>query len=219
MIVTIDGPAGAGKSTVARSLAKRLGFHFLDTGAMYRCVILGAQQKGIDPTDAEAILRFAREMEIELRDEKVLLFGKDVSSAIRTSQINSLIHYAANHPGVRERMVALQRQIASQGDYVAEGRDQGTVAFPNARFKFFLTASAQARAERRWHELTRRGEQITLEEVLAQQSERDRRDEEREHGPLVAAEDAIRVPSDDLTPDQVVDFMEAKVLGLKEPEA
>jgi CMP/dCMP kinase len=219
MIVTIDGPAGAGKSTVAKALAKRLGFHFLDTGAMYRCVVLGAQQKGIDLASADSLMKFAREMEVDLRDEKVFLFGKDVSSAIRTSQITGLIHHAANHPGIRERMVALQRHIASQGDYVTEGRDQGTVAFPNAKFKFFLTASPEARAERRWHELVRRGERTTLEEVLAQQTERDKRDEEREHGPLVAAEDAIRVPSDDLSSDQVVDLMEARVLGLKEPRA
>jgi cytidylate kinase len=211
MIVTIDGPAGAGKSTVAKLLAQRLGFRFLDTGAMYRCVVLGALRRGIDLENADKLVAFAREIEIDFRDDKVLLFGEDVSSQIRTSKVTGMIHFAANHPGVRERLVALQRHIADQGDYVTEGRDQGTVAFPTAQYKFFLTATPEARARRRWEELQKRGEKTKLEDVLAQQAQRDKRDEEREHGPLKAADDAIQVPSDNLLPEQVVDLMQSYI--------
>lgn len=211
MIITIDGPAGAGKSTVAKLLAKRLGFAFLDTGAMYRCVVLGAMKRRIKLDDPAALLDFARQMEVDFRRDKVFLFGQDVSKEIRTSEVTGLIHHAANHPGIRERMVGLQRQIASHGDYVSEGRDQGTVAFPEAEFKFFLTATPEARAKRRYEELKRRGEKTTLDQVQQQQLTRDKQDEEREHGPLVAAEDAIRMPSDELTPEQVVEKMEAIV--------
>ena len=211
MIVTIDGPAGAGKSTVAMMLAERLGFAFLDTGAMYRCVVLGALDRGVNLEDPAAVAQFAREMQVEFSDGRILLFGDDVSTKIRTSQITSQIHYAANNPQVRERLVELQRQIAEKGNYVTEGRDQGTVAFPQAPVKFFLTATPQARAERRWKELVKKGETITLEEVLAQQQVRDERDERREYGPLKPAEDAIHILSDDLTIEQVVDLMEARV--------
>src|SRR6516162_1587574 len=149
MIVTLDGPAGAGKSTAARELARRLGFRFLDTGAMYRAVALAALRAGLSWDDTTALAALARSVTIELRGDHVLLDGQDVTADIRRSQITALTHYAASNPGVREHLVQLQRAAAGSDNIVAEGRDQGTVVFPNSQCKIFLTASPGERARRR----------------------------------------------------------------------
>jgi len=208
MIVAIDGPAGAGKSTISRRLAERLGFAFLDTGAMYRAVALAALRRGLGPDDADAIARLANELTIDFDGVHTLLSGEDVSAAIRTTEVSAAVHLAADNISVRRRLVDLQRQIASGRDIVTEGRDQGTVAFPEAECKIFLTASRQERARRRCDELTARGEPVTYDEILAQQDDRDQRDARRPVGALIKAPDAIEVCTDGLSLEQVVNRLE-----------
>lgn len=211
MIVTLDGPAGAGKSTAARGLAKRLGFRFLDTGAMYRAVALAAIKAGHEWSDAEALAQLARQAKIELAGDRVLLESEDVTTEIRRSQITAVTHYAANNPGVREHLVGLQRAIATGTDVVTEGRDQGTVVFPHAECKIFLTADPAERARRRQLDLQARGEKQSLEEVLQQQNQRDQSDSSRSVGPLIPAADAIHFSTDGLTQEEVIDRLEAIV--------
>src|SRR4051794_10776071 len=182
MIITIDGPAGAGKSSIASRLAERLGFAFLDTGAMYRAVALAAVRSGLGARDEEAIATLVESMTIEFDGKRTLLDGEDVSAAIRTVEVSAAVHLAADNLAVRRRLVELQRQIAAGRDIVTEGRDQGTVAFPRADCKIFLTASREERARRRFEELSNRGEIVTFDDVLVQQGERDRRDEARPVG-------------------------------------
>ncbi|GAG18453.1 unnamed protein product, partial [marine sediment metagenome] len=153
MIITIDGPAGAGKSTVARALARRLGFRFLDTGAMYRAAALAGMRESVDWQQPEQMAALVVKVKIELCDDRVLLDGKDVSETIRTQEVTDVTRYAADNPQVRGHMVRLQRAMAQGHDAVAEGRDQGTVVFPNAACKFFLTASPRQRAQRRLGDL------------------------------------------------------------------
>ena len=211
MIVTIDGPAGAGKSSVARLLAQRLGFEFLDTGAMYRAVTLAALRAGISLNDFDAVARSLEGLRVELPPGKVLLNGEDVSPLIRGSEITAGAVPVATNPQVRQRLAAWQRTIAEGRNFVCEGRDLGTVVFPDAVCKFFLVADAEERARRRHRELLARGETVSLDDVLQAQMARDRRDAAREVAPMVAAADAIHVDSTHLTLDQVVAKMEAEV--------
>jgi cytidylate kinase len=211
MIVTVDGPAGAGKSTAARALAQRLGFRLLNTGAMYRAVALAAVRANLDWNDPDALSALALRVSIELRPNNVLLDGQDITAEIRGSEITDVTHYAANNPGVRTHLVQLQRQAAGGENIVAEGRDQGTVVFPDAQCKIFLTASPEERARRRLLDLQARGENVSLEEVLRQQMDRDHSDRTRTVGPLVVADDAIRFSTDGLTEEEVVHRLEAIV--------
>jgi cytidylate kinase len=211
MIVTIDGPAGAGKSSAAKALAQRLGYRFLDTGAMYRAVALAALTRGHDFNQPEALVELARGLRIELEPPRVFLDGADVTAAIREVGVTAATHYAADNPGVREVMVQRQRTLAAGRDVVTEGRDQGTVVFPDAECKVFLTATPQERARRRWGELKERGEHVDFDEVLSQQTVRDRRDETRECGPLKKAADAIELLTDGLSEAEVVNRLEQLV--------
>jgi cytidylate kinase len=192
MVVAIDGPAGAGKSTVARAVARKLGFTYLDSGAMYRCVALAALQRDQPPAEVAPTLR------IELGD-RVRLDGRDVTEEIRTPEVTEASSVAAAQPAVREAMVAEQRRLLGDGDWVAEGRDIGTVVAPQAEVKVFLTASPEARAQRRAAELG--GDAAT---VLAEQTIRDERDTGRAHSPLQAAPDAHTIDTTDLTLPAVV---------------
>ena len=211
MVITIDGPAGAGKSSVARGLADRLGFRFLDTGAMYRTVAYAAMQRSISWDDDAALADLARSIDIDVSEDRVLMDGEDVTNVIRTMEVTSVIHYVADHAGIRELLVDLQRRCGASGDFVTEGRDQGTVAFPDAACKIFLTASPAERARRRQKDLLARGEEMPFEDVLKRQEERDERDRNREVGRLVAAKDACLVSTDNKSMDQVIDELESLV--------
>jgi CMP/dCMP kinase len=208
MIITIDGPAGAGKSSVAKLLAARLGFRFLDTGAMYRAVALAGMRKGLDWDRPEDLTELAGRIELRFDGERLFLDGEDVSGAIRTSEVTAVTRYAAGNPAVRGRLVELQRRAAAGQNIVTEGRDQGTIAFPFAECKFFLVASPEERARRRLRELAAKSEPVTLEQVLAAQNRRDREDAGRSVGPLKPAADAVEVCTDGLSLEEVVEKLE-----------
>jgi len=205
MVIAIDGPAGAGKSTVARAVAGELGFTYLDSGAMYRCVALAALWRDLDLDDGEAMGELAEGLEIDLDGERVLLDARDVSGEIRTPEVSGAASRVSVHPRVRAAMVARQRHLIAAGNYVAEGRDIGTVVSPDSPLKVFLTASDEERARRRAAE---NGEPV--EAVLEAQRRRDARDTEREHGALRAAEDAVELDTTGLGLDEVV----ARVVAL-----
>jgi CMP/dCMP kinase len=200
MVIAIDGPAGAGKSTVARAVAAALGFTYLDSGAMYRCVALAGIERDGDLGDGESMGALARSLRIELDGERVELDGCDVSAAIRERRVTEVSSRVSVHPAVREAMVALQRELIDAGRYVAEGRDIGTVVSPEAPLKIFLTASAEERARRR---AAQTGEDEAA--VLAAQCERDARDEGRAHSALRAADDAVEIDTTDLGLDEGVE--------------
>jgi cytidylate kinase len=199
MVIAIDGPAGAGKSSVARALAAELGFTYLDSGAMYRCVALAALRRGMDPDDAAAATAVAEAISISLGGDRVGLDGDDVSTEIREPSVTEASSRVSVHPGVREAMVRRQRELIAKGRYVAEGRDIGTVVSPGSPLKVFLAASPEERARRR---AAQTGEDAKA--VLAAQRERDGRDEAREHSALRAAADAVEIDTTGMSLDEVV---------------
>ena len=215
MIVTIDGPAGAGKSSAARQLARRLGFRFLDTGAMYRAVALAGRRRGIDLTSSADLAQVAAELVLEISDDRILMNGEDVTQAIRTLEITTLTRHVADNEAVRRRLIDQQRSFAAGRDVVTEGRDQATVVFPHAECKIFLTAGEEERARRRFQDLSARGEEVDFALVLEKQRLRDRCDVERTFGGLAKADDSIEVSTDGMTPEQVVDRLEEIVRAIQ----
>ena len=219
LIVAIDGPSGAGKSTLSKALAHQLNYINIDTGAMYRSVALMAQRQDIDLDNQDALQALCNELTIEfIRStdaETVLVNGEDVSSAIRTPEVSLLTAKVAASPVVREAMVEQQRNMGKSGGVVLEGRDIGSVVFPDAHVKFFLSATARERGRRRYDELCAKGIVVDLEQTIADVELRDQADSEREHAPLVQAEDAVPIDSTQMSIDEVLAEM-VRLVKIKE---
>jgi cytidylate kinase len=204
-VIAIDGPAASGKGTVAQRVAAALGLHYLDSGALYRLVALAAQRAGIPFDDEPAVAALARRLDADFRDGGVWLAGERVDAAIRTEAVSSAASRVAALPAVREALLERQRAFRAAPGLVAEGRDMGTVVFPRARLKIYLTASAEARAERRYKQLMEKGLGANIQALLRDIRERDARDSARLAAPLKPAEDAIEIDTTELTIQQVVD--------------
>lgn len=208
-VIAIDGPVGAGKSTVARALARRLGYRYVDTGAMYRSVAWAAIHRGVSLADEPAVAGLARDLDIEFvpdpSGQRVMIDGEDATEAIRRPEMSEASSIVSAYPAVREAMVALQRRMGAARDVVMEGRDIGTVVFPDAEVKVYLDASLDERAGRRFRELQGRGETATYEEVRRALEDRDRRDSTRAHSPLRVAPGAIMVNSTGMVVEEVVE--------------
>ena len=217
MIVTIDGPAGSGKSTVARLLADHLQIRYLDTGAMYRAIALAVVQSQFDENNTDDVAAVAREAEVEFRDANILLNGANVTNEIRKANVTAVASIVAANPNVRERLVDLQKSIGRRGDLVTEGRDQGTVVFPGADYKFYVTASLDARARRRHREMLARGSKLPLKTVETQLRQRDHRDENREYAPMKPADDAVVIDTSDMSIADVVEELSSRIQPLSRP--
>ena len=207
LVIAIDGPVGSGKSTLARRVAALLGYLYVDTGAMYRSIALKALRRGISLNATDQLTSLASETRIDLRaqdgTQQVFLDDEDVSTAIRTADVAQAASKVAVVPGVRKVLVAEQRRAGERGGVVMEGRDIGSVVFPDAQLKIFLTASPEVRAERRWREHVQKGDAIDLARTVEEVHERDRRDRERSASPLVRAKDAVVVDSTAMEPEEV----------------
>ena len=213
-IITIDGPAGAGKSTLAKEIAKRFGYVHLDSGALYRAIGYGCRELGVDLKDEEAVVRAAERFQIELLpDGRVVLNGRDVTERIRSPEGGILASQVAQYPGVREVVVKILRKLARGKKVVIDGRDAGTYIFPDAQLKIFLTASPEERARRRYRELLKKGYRVTYEDVLREVIERDKSDRNRKFAPLKVPERAVIIDTTGKNLEQVVEEVR-DLLGL-----
>ena len=205
--IAIDGPSGAGKSTVAKAVARRLGIEYIDTGAMYRALGLKLLERGVAMDDEEAVKKVLAETEIDFRAGSIFLDGQAVEHLIRTPEVSMAASACSALPFVREKLVALQQQLGARKSVVMDGRDICAVVFPGARFKYFITASDEERAKRRYRELLEKGEQTTFDEVLAAIRARDHNDMTRAASPLVRAADAEEIDTTGMSIDQVTDYI------------
>ncbi len=203
-VIAIDGPAGSGKSTLARLLAEKLRFTYIDTGAMYRAVALRAYELGIDIEDEDKLKKLCSKIKLNFKDNKIFVDGKDYSDEIRKASAGPLSSKVSTKKTVRDAMVRLQRSMAENGSVVMEGRDIGTVVFPDADIKFYLDASAEIRGKRRYLELKEKGNDVSLGEVIEEVKARDKRDSTRAHSPLKKADDAIHIDTSNMEIEDVV---------------
>lgn len=211
MIITIDGPAGSGKSTVASRLAEVLGFQYLRTGLMYRAVALAGLRRGVDWNDPDALVRVAKEIRLTFDGPHIFLDGEDVSTEVETLRVTAVTKYSAGNPAIREILTAMQQEYAARTNCITEGRDQGTVVFPHAELKIYLDATPEERARRRFEQKKALGEPADYDEILAGIVQRDFEDSTREIAPLKPAPDAVHILSDGMTVEEVVEKIRALV--------
>ena len=211
LVIAVDGPAGVGKSTIAKIIAEKLNINYIDTGAMYRAVTYKVLQNNIDTTDEQAIIEVAKASEIDFKDNNIYLDGKILKEEIRTPEVSNNVSNVAQIKEVRYLMVDVQREIGNRSSVILDGRDIGSYVFPNADYKFFLNASPEERGERRYKELVKKGYETTLEEVIKDVIRRDEIDSNREFAPLVKADDAIEIDTTGKSIEGVVEDVIRKI--------
>lgn len=216
LVIAIDGPAGAGKSTISNLIAKNLGINYIDTGAMYRAITYKCIKEDIDVNDIQRVVDLCSRTDVDFVDNYIYLDGQRLNEEIRTLQVSSRVSDVAKIPQVREFLLEKQREIGKRSDVILDGRDVGTHIFPDAKYKFFLNASAQERGRRRYQELIDKGQSVVLEEIIEDIKKRDYIDSTREVAPLVKADDAIEVDTTSMTIDQVVTYISDMVRRIGE---
>lgn len=216
LVIAIDGPAGAGKSTISKLIAKNLGINYIDTGAMYRAITYKCIKEDIDVNDIQRVVDLCSRTDVDFVDNYIYLDGQRLNEEIRTLQVSSRVSDVAKIPQVREFLLEKQREIGKRSDVILDGRDVGTHIFPDAKYKFFLDASAQERGRRRYQELIDKGQSVVLEEIIEDIKKRDYIDSTREVAPLVKADDAIEVDTTSMTIDQVVTYISDMVRRIGE---
>lgn len=216
LVIAIDGPAGAGKSTISKLIAKNLGINYIDTGAMYRAITYKCIKEDIDVNDIQRVVDICSRTDVDFVDNYIYLDGQRLNEEIRTLQVSSRVSDVAKIPQVREFLLEKQREIGKRSDVILDGRDVGTHIFPDAKYKFFLNASAQERGRRRYQELIDKGQSVVLEEIIEDIKKRDYIDSTREVAPLVKADDAIEVDTTSMTIDQVVTYISDMVRRIGE---
>jgi len=214
-IITIDGPAGAGKSSLAKEIAKRFGYTHLDSGALYRTIGVAAKEAGVNLADEKAVVELAKKLKIELKENRVFLNGKEITEKIRTPEAGTLASQVAQHREVREVVVKILRKLAEGKEVVIDGRDAGSYIFPEAELKIYLTASPEERAERRYRELLQKGFKVSYKEVLKEVIERDRKDASREFAPLTIPEGAVVIDSSGKSLEEVLKEVKELIEGKK----